>query len=100
MACGRLLIFPHWRRSTNVMPSGLSRRNCKTQGKDLSDKDRLRLIQLSDELSSLGFSRDFRDPIEQQFADAIARRRAKKEPISSHAKEARKPGKAGGCRTR
>jgi predicted ATPase len=52
-----------------------------TQGKDLSDKDRLRLIQLSDELSSLGFSRDFRDPIEQHFADAMARRRTGEEPV-------------------
>jgi predicted ATPase len=51
------------------------------RGKDLSEKDRLRLIQLSDELSDLGFSRDFRDPIEQQFADAMTRRRPKKEQI-------------------
>jgi hypothetical protein len=51
------------------------------RGKDLSEKDRLRLIQLSDELSDLGFSRDFRDPIEQQFADAMTRRRPKREQI-------------------
>jgi len=51
------------------------------RGKDLSDKDRLRLIRLSDELSSLGFSRDFRDPIEQQFADAMARRRTEEGPV-------------------
>jgi uncharacterized protein (DUF2461 family) len=40
------------------------------RGKDLSDKDRL-----------LGFSRDFRDPIEQQFADAMARRRTEEGPV-------------------
>jgi hypothetical protein len=51
------------------------------KGKDLNKKDRLKLIRLSDELATLGFTRDFRDPIEQQFADAMARRRAKKTPI-------------------
>jgi predicted ATPase len=50
------------------------------QGKDLSDKNRGRLIELSNELATLGFSRDFRDPIEQQFADAMSRRRIQKEP--------------------
>ncbi len=52
----------------------------QTKGKDLSTKDRSRLIQLSNELSAKGFTRDFRDPIEQQFADTMARRRPKKEP--------------------
>ena len=51
------------------------------QGKDLSEKNRGRLIELSNELAALGFSRDFRDPIEQQFADAMSRRRIQKEPI-------------------
>ena len=54
----------------------------QTKKKDLSKNDRLRLIQLSDELAELGFSRDFRDPIEQQFADAMARRGGKKKPIA------------------
>jgi predicted ATPase len=45
----------------------------QTEGKDLDDADRLELIRLSDELASLGFARDFRDPLEQQFADAMAR---------------------------
>jgi hypothetical protein len=31
------------------------------------------LIQLSNELASLGFARDYRDPIEQKFADAMVR---------------------------
>ncbi|MBW1780409.1 MAG: AAA family ATPase [Deltaproteobacteria bacterium] len=53
----------------------------KAKGKDLPEKDRLKLIQLSNELAPLGFTRDFRDPIEQQFADAMARRRGKKKPI-------------------
>jgi predicted ATPase len=57
------------------------------KGKDLSKKERLRLIQLSDELAELGFSRDFRDPIEQKFADAMARRRGKKESIVLTPKE-------------
>jgi len=52
------------------------------QGKDLEPQERLRLIQLSDELAALGFSRDFRNPIEQQFADAMARRQARKEKIT------------------
>ena len=52
------------------------------QGKDLQPLERVRLIQLSDELAHLGFSRDFHDPVEQQFADAMARRRVKKEPIA------------------
>jgi hypothetical protein len=46
----------------------------QSQGKDLDTKKRLRLIQLSDELAPLGFTRDYRDPIEQQFADAMVRR--------------------------
>jgi predicted ATPase len=49
----------------------------QAQGKDLSPEDRIKLIQLSDELAALGFARDYRDPIEQQFADAMARRRSK-----------------------
>ena len=52
------------------------------QGADLTEKDRLKLIQLSNELATLGFTRDFRDPIEQQFADAMARQTSKKEPIT------------------
>lgn len=52
------------------------------KGKDLSDKDRLKLIQLSDELAPLGFTRDFRDPVEQKFADAWVRRRSKKDAIA------------------
>lgn len=59
----------------------VKQKKLQERGKDLSEKDRLRLIQLSDELSDLGFSRDFRDPIEQQFADAMTRRRPKKEQI-------------------
>ena len=47
----------------------------QAQDRDLSPEDRNKLIQLSDELASLGFARDYRDPIEQQFADAMARRR-------------------------
>ncbi|MGO9534806.1 MAG: AAA family ATPase [Syntrophobacteraceae bacterium] len=60
------------------------------QGEDLEPQERLRLIQLSDELAHLGFSRDFRDPAEQQFADALARRRARKEPITLTPLELRK----------
>jgi len=47
------------------------------QGKDLSTKDRIKLIELSNELASLGFTRDYRDPIEQKFADTMARRQSK-----------------------
>jgi hypothetical protein len=62
-------------------------RKLQAKSKDLTKKDRLKLIQLSDELAGLGFSRDFRDPIEQQFADAMARRRGKKKPIVLTPKE-------------
>lgn len=62
-------------------------KNLEAKGKDLPKKDRLRLIQLSNELAELGFSRDFRDPIEQQFADAMARRRGKKKQIVLTPKE-------------
>jgi predicted ATPase len=55
-------------------------RELQANGKDLEERDRLRLIGLSDELAGLGFARDYRDPTEQQFADAMARRRTKKEP--------------------
>lgn len=48
------------------------------QGKDLNPEDRMKLIRLSDELATLGFTRDFRDPIEQEFADAMARQRHSK----------------------
>ncbi|MGA2318623.1 MAG: AAA family ATPase [Thermodesulfobacteriota bacterium] len=51
------------------------------QGKELSKEDRLWLIELSNELASLGFSRDYRDPIEQQFADAMTRRPTQKKSI-------------------
>jgi len=54
----------------------------QVQGKDLSAKEKIKLINLSDELASLGFSRDYRDPIEQKFADAMARRKDKKETIT------------------
>ncbi|MFZ3114458.1 MAG: AAA family ATPase [Syntrophales bacterium] len=54
----------------------------QAQGRDLSPEDRINLIQLSDELASLGFARDYRDPIEQKFADAMARRRHRKEAIT------------------
>ena len=50
-------------------------KDLQANGGDLSPKDRIALIQLSDELASLGFARDYRDPIEQQFADAMAKRR-------------------------
>ncbi|MBN1663992.1 MAG: AAA family ATPase [Deltaproteobacteria bacterium] len=53
----------------------------QAQGKDLSPEDRIKLIQLSDELAALGFARDYRDPIEQQFADAMARRKKGKDKI-------------------
>ncbi len=59
----------------------------QARGKNLTKKDLLKLIQLSDDLAPLGFTRDFRDPIEQQFADAMARRRTKKEPIVLTPKE-------------
>lgn len=49
----------------------------QNQGRDLNPKERLRLIELSDELALLGFSRDYRDPNEKDFADAMARRRSK-----------------------
>jgi len=62
-------------------------RKLQAKGKDLTKKDRLKLIELSDELAGLGFSRDFRDPIEQQFADAMARRRGNKKPIVLTPKE-------------
>ena len=53
----------------------------QAQGKDLSPKDRIALIKLSDDLASLGFARDYRDPIEQKFADAMARRHRKHEVL-------------------
>lgn len=53
----------------------------QAQGRNLSPEDRIKLIQLSDELASLGFARDYRDPIEQQFADAMARRRSHRETV-------------------
>jgi len=62
----------------------------QAKGKDIAKKDRLRLIQLSGELSALGFTRDFRDPIEQQFADAMARRGAKKVQIALTPQEMKK----------
>jgi predicted ATPase len=54
----------------------------RTRGKDLNEEDYLKLIQISDDLANLGFARDFRDPVEQHFADAMARRRGKKKPIA------------------
>lgn len=62
-------------------------KNLQAKGKHLSKNDRIKLIRLSDELAELGFSRDFRDPIEQQFADAMARRRGKKKQIVLTPKE-------------
>jgi predicted ATPase len=58
----------------------VKQKELQSKGKDLNTKQRLRLIQLSDELAPLGFTRDYRDPIEQQFADAMSRRRSKKVP--------------------
>lgn len=57
-------------------------RKLQSEGKDLDEGDRLQLIELSDDLALLGFTRDFRDPIEQQFADAMARRTAGKTPVA------------------
>lgn len=57
------------------------------KGKDLNKKDRNKLIKLSDALAPLGFTRDYRDPVEQQFADAMARRRAKKKTVILTPKE-------------
>ena len=57
-------------------------RKLQAKGKDLKLADRQRLKHLSDELADLGFARDFRDPMEQKFADAMARRRREKEPIN------------------
>ncbi len=59
----------------------------QSQGKDLDPAQRLRLVQLSDELARLGFTRDYRDPIDQQIADAMARRGSKKEKHVLTAKE-------------
>ncbi len=60
----------------------LKQKKLQETGKDLDDKDRMRLIVLSNELSALGFSRDFRDPIEQKFADAMARRQERRKSVS------------------
>lgn len=57
------------------------------KGKVLSKDKRMRLIQLSDELAELGFTRDYRDPIEAQFADAMARRKVKQDKIILTPKE-------------
>jgi predicted ATPase len=57
-------------------------REMQAKGEDLDEGERIRLIQLSNELAGLGFARDFRDPLEQQFADAMARRRGKRESIT------------------
>jgi len=53
-------------------------KDLQEQGKDLSPEDQIKLIELSKELASLGFTRDYRDPIEQKFADAMARRQPKR----------------------
>ena len=58
----------------------VKQKELQAKGKDLNTKQRLRQIQLSDELAPLGFTRDYRDPIEQQFADAMSRQRSTKEP--------------------
>ena len=60
----------------------LKQKELQTKGKDLGHEDQLCLIQLSNELSDLGFARDFRDPAEQLMADAMARQRGEKHPVT------------------
>jgi predicted ATPase len=60
----------------------LKQKELQAKGKDLSPENRIRLIHLSKELSDLGLSRDFRNPVEQQFADAMARHKGHKQPVT------------------
>ena len=61
------------------------------KGSKRTEPEEGRFRELNDELSKLGFTRDFRDPYYQEYANAIAKRKQFKKPIlSKEEKEVRK----------
>lgn len=61
------------------------------KGSKRTEQEDDRFKKLNDELSELGFTRDFRDPYYQEYANAIAKRKEFKKPIlSKEEKEERK----------
>lgn len=53
------------------------------KGKERTEEEEQEFHRLSDELAELGFTRDFRDPYYQEYANAVSKRKMFKKPILS-----------------
>lgn len=51
------------------------------KGKERTEEEEQELHRVNDELSELGFTRDFRDPYYQEYANAVSKRKLFKKPV-------------------